>query len=251
MQGKLRSINTKFWDDPYIRQKNNNEKLLYLYLLTNSLTNMAGIYEITIDRMSFDTGVKKEIIKKALEGFQRDNKIYFIDNYIILKNFMKNQNYNTNMQKSIENTVDNLPDSVKHCIFNDLTKASEDFLTIRKAFVNMKLNLNKNLNKNLNLKNEEKIEAPEEELNYQGIIEHWNSIFNDTKISLIKTITGSRLEKLKTRLKEKEFDFKQICEEIAISNFLNGENDRNWTPDFDWIVKNSTNYIKILEKKYD
>jgi len=44
---KNRYINTKFWDDPFIAELSIKEKLLYLYLITNPLTNAAGIYEIS------------------------------------------------------------------------------------------------------------------------------------------------------------------------------------------------------------
>jgi len=30
-----------------------------------------------------------------------------------------------------------------------------------------------------------------------------------------------------------------------------GENDRQWVADFDWIIKNDTNWVKVMEGKYD
>ena len=46
-----RMIKTKFWDDDYISYLDSVEKLLFLYCLTNPLTNIAGIYEITLKRI--------------------------------------------------------------------------------------------------------------------------------------------------------------------------------------------------------
>ena len=43
-QDKHRYIKTKFWDDSYIIELNPHEKLLFLYLITNPLTNIAGVY---------------------------------------------------------------------------------------------------------------------------------------------------------------------------------------------------------------
>jgi len=35
------------------------------------------------------------------------------------------------------------------------------------------------------------------------------------------------------------------------SAFLNGNNQRGWTVDFDWIVKSEDNFTKVLEGKYE
>ena len=42
---KQRSVDTCFWDDRYITQLDPSEKLLFLYLLTNTLTNICGVYQ--------------------------------------------------------------------------------------------------------------------------------------------------------------------------------------------------------------
>ena len=55
-------VNTKFWDDTYIVTLDPIEKLLYLYFLTNPLTNICGIYEIQLRRVAFDTGIDKEVV---------------------------------------------------------------------------------------------------------------------------------------------------------------------------------------------
>jgi hypothetical protein len=75
MSNKLRTVNVKFWQDSFIEEINSSEKLLFLYLLTNPLTNILGVYEISIKRISYDTGLSKENIEKALKGFERAKKI--------------------------------------------------------------------------------------------------------------------------------------------------------------------------------
>lgn len=73
----------------------------------------------------------------------------------------------------------------------------------------------------------------------------------------IKEITGKRLEKLRVRLKEDSFinEFDEIMNKIIASDFLSGKKPSkehpNFKADFDWIIANNTNYIKILEGKYD
>ncbi len=110
---KLRSVNTHFWDDPYIVDLDPIEKLLFLYFLTNPLTNLAGIYEIPPKRIAFDTGVDKEMVLKILSRFAKENKIHYIDGYIIMVNHRKNQKINPSIQKNIDETILLLPKSVR------------------------------------------------------------------------------------------------------------------------------------------
>ena len=110
---KLRSVSTAFWSDPFIEELNSDEKLLYLYLITNDKTNMLGIYEISMSRISFDTGIKKETVLNALKRFESLSKVKLVSNYIILCNFMKHQNFNTNMMKSAIDVYNGLPQVLK------------------------------------------------------------------------------------------------------------------------------------------
>ena len=80
---------------------------------------MLGVYELSIKRMSFDTGLTKEVIRKALEGFEMVKKVKYMGGYVVLFNFMKNQNMNPNMKKSACNTFNDLPESIKNQIVSD------------------------------------------------------------------------------------------------------------------------------------
>jgi len=131
---KLRSVNTKFWQDPFIEDLNPTEKLLFLYLLTNPLGNILGIYEISIKRISYDTGIGKETIKKALEGFEKVGKVYYFKEFIILTNFLKNQKLNSNMWTGAKKIFLKLPKdlillTIKNGLegFESLWKALKDF----------------------------------------------------------------------------------------------------------------------------
>jgi len=141
MSDKSRSVNTKFWNDPFIEGLHPNDKLLFLYLLTNPLTNLIGIYEITIKRISYDTGLKKENILKALKGFERLQKALFIDEFIVLPNFLKNQSLNDNMKTGVINIFKNLPNELKiKLLGNDYQTLSKDYQTLRNGLLKLKGN---------------------------------------------------------------------------------------------------------------
>lgn len=82
------------------------------------------------------------------------------------------------------------------------------------------------------------------------IIAKWNSFAQEhglARVGFIKPGT-TRYQKLKARLKEKEFDFDAILKEIERSDFLKGASS-NWRVSFDWIIC-PNNYPKVLEGQY-
>ena len=91
MMAKERYINTKFWDDEYIVDLDSDGKLVFLYLLTNPLTTIAGIYEVSLKRIAFDTGLPCERVQAALKRFEEDGKVLFRNGWIAIKNFIRHQ----------------------------------------------------------------------------------------------------------------------------------------------------------------
>jgi len=86
-----RYISTSFWDDEWIQTLDPSEKLLYLYLLTNPLTNIAGVYKITVRRICFDTGFNADTVGHILAKFEKAGKAYLHKGYIILPTWPKHQ----------------------------------------------------------------------------------------------------------------------------------------------------------------
>lgn len=81
----------------------------------------------------------------------------------------------------------------------------------------------------------------------------WNEVAKELNLSQINKLTASRKSKLNTRLKEDDDflnDFKAAIEKIKLSNFLQGVNNRKWKVDFDWLIANDANMIKVLEGKF-
>ena len=67
----------------------------------------------------------------------------------------------------------------------------------------------------------------------------------------VKVINEDRKKAIKARLKTYSLeDFKALFEKAEASTFLKGGNDRNWSADFDWLIKDSS-MAKVLEGKYD
>ena len=145
---KSRLVNTRFWDDTYTSNLDPIEKLLFLYFLTNPLTNLIGVYEIEIRRIAFDTGIDKDMVLKILERFTKDKKIFYFEGYIVIKNFVKFQNEGSEKIKTgIKNLFDALPENIKK--FNSDVLKGIDTLSYNN--INNNINNNTNSNNNFNL----------------------------------------------------------------------------------------------------
>lgn len=77
-------------------------------------------------------------------------------------------------------------------------------------------------------------------------------IYNDVCVNLpkIQKLTNQRINTINARIKEYSLaEIGNVIQKTADSNFLNGDNQRAWKADFDWIMA-PTNFIKILEDRY-
>ncbi|OGO76215.1 MAG: hypothetical protein A2203_02010 [Chromatiales bacterium RIFOXYA1_FULL_46_5] len=63
-------------------------------------------------------------------------------------------------------------------------------------------------------------------------------------------MTSDRAAKIKTRLREipNREDWKTILSRVKESPWHRGENDRGWIATFDWLIKNASTPIRILER---
>ena len=82
----------------------------------------------------------------------------------------------------------------------------------------------------------------------KGVIDYFNGVC----INLPKVIkvTDKRKRLVINRMKEySKDDLKKVIDLTSESLFLNGDNNRGWTADFDWLMQKQ-NFIKILEGNY-
>lgn len=106
---KLKSVDTHFWEDSYIDELDPIEKLVFLYLLTNPNCNLAGIYEVSLKKIAYQTGIDRDMLLKIIARFERDEKAYFMSGRIILPNYAKHQNYNPSMMIAVKRALNDLP----------------------------------------------------------------------------------------------------------------------------------------------
>lgn len=146
---KQRYVNTRFWDDGYIVTLDPIEKLLFLYFLTNPLTEICGGYEIPLRRIAYDTGIDKDMVLKILGRFADADKIIYRDGWLFVVNFIKHQNLESpKIKQGVENSLSRCPDWIK-----DRVKTQDDRLYIGYGYpmdTLSHLNTNSNTNTNSN-----------------------------------------------------------------------------------------------------
>jgi hypothetical protein len=86
-----RGFQTELWTDPFIQGLTPEVKLLFIYLWTNKHCNQAGLYEITLKTMAFDTGLPQESLPTLLKQLEPKVVWYPEQNLIWVKNFLKRQ----------------------------------------------------------------------------------------------------------------------------------------------------------------
>ncbi len=85
-------------------------------------------------------------------------------------------------------------------------------------------------------------------VNYQQIAD----MYNNTCVSFprLNKLSESRKKAIKARLKTYTLeDFQKLFEMAESSAFLKGQNNRNWSATFDWLIKDS-NMAKVLDGNY-
>lgn len=93
-----------------------------------------------------------------------------------------------------------------------------------------------------------KDKGSKENIDYQQIAD----LYNETCVSFprLTKLSDSRKKAIRARLKQYSVDdFRRMFEMAESSAFLKGENDRNWSATFDWMVKDA-NMAKILDGNY-
>lgn len=137
---KQRIVNTKFWDDSYIRTLEPYGKLLFLYLFTGPLATISGAYEITLDHAHFHTGIPRDEIELWFAKFRTDDKATFQDGWLLVHNTIDHQTLTSpRIVTGIEDSVKGCPDWIK------------ETLSIRyQRLSHLNPNPNSNLNSNSN-----------------------------------------------------------------------------------------------------
>lgn len=109
---KQRYVKDSFWTDSYISKMSPDHKLVFIYLLTNPLCNIAGVFEITSKRIAFETGYDVDVIENILKRFSHDKKIIRNNDWIVICNHVKHQALGNSTAEGINRVVKSSPEYI-------------------------------------------------------------------------------------------------------------------------------------------
>lgn len=181
---KHRVVKSDFWIDDYFEDRPVEERLFYLYLMTNPETNILGIYRTTIKRMAFESGLSaKDEIVPILDIWSEKDKVHFIGNHILMVNFQKHNIPSGTMRTGIKTLIGKLPSEIisfilskKSRIYNRLSLHYSD--AIHRANKDKDINKGKDKDQDIN-KNESDFES--------GLEEKKSRLLETLKAGMIKT----------------------------------------------------------------
>lgn len=103
-------FNTSIWKDPWFRKLPLKAKILFIFLWTNDHKNLACIYEMDVETMSFYTGMGPNVISETIRKlypkvkYDFDNEIVWVTNFV-RHQFMRTKNISPKIVKGIENNL--------------------------------------------------------------------------------------------------------------------------------------------------
>lgn len=232
----------------YDKRLKNGEKILYTFI--SSLSNKSGYCFASNAYLSEAVGVTKNTIVIYLKHLEDLGYIY--------RNFKASKNDNANVERKIYLNYDGLFNKDEE----DPTRKSGrgvpenqvgGYPKIVEGATRKSGSIKRQYN-NTNIKiqnNNTPEEAAAKKYNYTLIAGKFIEIANEYGLSIISKLSDKRKAKLKARLDELgEGKIIEAIDKIKESSFLRGENDRKWKIDFDWLIANDTNILKVLENKY-
>jgi len=252
-------IRTEMWGDPYFVSLNKEEKLLWVYLLTNPSINIAGIMREGILLLAMHCSITPDEASSAMERFVTDKKVLYQDNFIFVTNWIEYHCYTERVRAGVDKCIDSIPEwfqsEVRDVLMGLDTHSSPIPVGIDTHVSKSNSKSEDNNNDNILKTKSNSDSKPEKIFDWELIKKVWNE-FADMfdNIKAVNKITTTRKAKIKTRSGE-GFDLiekqPEVLEAITNSDFLQGKSGgRKWSINFDFLFHNDTNWVKIIEGGY-
>lgn len=195
---KYRPIKTCFWDDEYIIELKTDEKLFFLFLLTNANTTLCGIYKLSIGYAYRMTAIRSDRLSEILLKFQNDGKIAYFSDWILVKNYAKHQTASPKIKQGIERELSEIPLKIKENLYRiDTVSIATDKPVLKlKPILNISTNVDSATHKSYG----------NEEINkLLAFIKAELSLSGFTESSKMTRVWGANLLKLAKEIGKEEF----------------------------------------------
>lgn len=238
-------IEGKMWKDDKFRNATDQEKLLFIYLLTNNHRNLVGLYFIPKQYMAADLSWASQGLSNVLSNLEQKGFIKYDSTaeIVFITRFLK---YNKLQNpKQVIRAIKDLRDLPQTGLMEDLRLYIEEFEDdYLEPLIACLRSIDVPEEPEATTRKKEKKEPP-----YEKIKELYNEICEDCRT--VMKLSDKRKRHLKQRWKEYP-DLKwweEYFKKIQKSDFLTGKKT-DFVADFDWVI-NPNNLLKIIEGRYD
>lgn len=147
-----RQIHTQMWKDEWFIELEPDEKFLFIYMFSNELSSISGLYKIPVRVIHNETGIAIGRIEKIISKFVSDGKIEYGDGTLWVRNMWRyHKNASARTQIKVWDDINSIPDcAVKHNCIQYLYGIGMDTLDVLKAKAKAKADHSKNENENGN-----------------------------------------------------------------------------------------------------
>lgn len=106
-----RQIHTQIWKDEWFIELSPEEKLLFIYLFSNDLASISGIYRIPLTVIANESGLSKTFIQQALKKFEQQQRVVYDEGTMWVVNMMKyHQSASQTVQTKVQRDADMVSD---------------------------------------------------------------------------------------------------------------------------------------------
>ena len=207
--------------------------LLKLYLKSLKMNGRLMVNDVIpydVKMIAQITRQKVKVVEKAMEVFKQYGLVEILENGAIYMTDIQNLIGKSSSEADRQREYDRRIAEEKKSIRN-LKEISE------KSTPELEKDIEKDIEKEL-----------EKRVDYQQIAD----MYNNTCVSFprLTKLSDARKKAIKARLNIYTVeDFQKLFTMAEESNFLKGKNDRNWSANFDWLIKDS-NMAKVLDGNY-
>ena len=193
------------------------------------------------------------MIYAIIYGFSQTDGQYFTGSWQYLSDWTNatkrsvSNTLNSLVEKGLLIKTDKVINRVKYCEYNALREPLSDEKISLGG--DEKISLGDEKISSNNYKNNNISDIKENRIPYINI----RDMYNATCVSFprLNTLSEGRKKAIRARLKTYSLDeFQLMFQKAEASSFLKGKNNRNWSANFDWMIKDA-NMAKIIDGNYD
>lgn len=113
----MRSVQDRFWSDGWVRKLNPLDRYLFLYLLTNDKTNWAGIYELEIGMMAYESGLDERDLERSMLP-RLSPKVIYVDGWVYIPNWVRHHHSESGtmsrqQKEGVKNAWNKIPEKIR------------------------------------------------------------------------------------------------------------------------------------------